>query len=122
MKPHILFVDDAAPIRETLSLYFRKKGYDVTTAVNSAEAIKAAEQGVFTLAILDVDLAGEDGFELLSVLKARYPKLPAIMFTLLNTDEDLLAKATARGADGFMRKTDSLHELFSEVQRVALPA
>lgn len=117
-----MFVDDAAPIRETLSLYFRKKGYDVTTAVNSAEAIKATEQGVFTLAILDVDLAGEDGFELLSVLKARHPKLPAIMFTLLNTDEDLLAKATARGADGFMRKTDSLHELFSEVQRVALPA
>jgi len=41
------------------------------------------------------------------------------MFTGLKTDEDLLAKSMALGADAFTRKTDSLHDLFGEVQRFA---
>jgi DNA-binding response OmpR family regulator len=123
VKPHILFVDDEAPIRELLALYFRKRGYEVTTAVCSADALKLVAEGVFQLAVLDVDIAGENGLELLTALKARNGTLPVIMFTGMKTDEDLLAKSLARGADGFMRKTDSLHDLFGEVQRfVPAPA
>lgn len=120
VKPHILFVDDEAPIRELLALYFRKRGYKVTTAICSSDALKLVAQGAFQLAILDVDIAGENGLELLTALKARHADLPVIMFTGLKTDEDLLAKSMALGADAFMRKTDSLHELFGEVQRFAL--
>lgn len=119
VKPHILFVDDEAPIRELLTLYFRKRGYEVTTAVCSADALRLVAQGAFQLAILDVDIAGENGLELLTALKARNVTLPVIMFTGLKTDEDLLAKSLASGADGFMRKTDSLHDLFAAVQRFA---
>lgn len=123
VKPHILFVDDEAPIRELLALYFRKRGYEVTTAVCSADALKLVADGVFQLAVLDVDIAGENGLELLSTLKAKNAALPVIMFTGLKTDEDLLATSLARGADGFMCKTDSLHDLLGEVQRfVPAPA
>ena len=117
VKPHILFVDDEAPIRELLALYFRKRGYEVTTAVCSADALKLVGEGTFQLAVLDVDIAGENGLELLTALKAKNARLPVIMFTGLRTDEDLLAKSLALGADGFMRKTDSLHNLLGEVQR-----
>lgn len=117
MKPHILFVDDEAPIRELLSLYFRKRGYEVTTAVQSTDALRLLEEHAFNLAILDVDLAGENGLELLKTLKAQHPKLPVIMFTGFKTDQDLLSQSMALGADAFMRKTDTLHDLFGEVQR-----
>jgi DNA-binding response OmpR family regulator len=117
VKPRILFVDDEAPIREMLSLYFQKKGWEVTAATDCAGALAAVEQTPFAVAILDVDIAGENGLELLSALKTRHPKLPVIMFTGLNSEENLLVQAMERGADGFMRKTDSLHELYAEVQR-----
>ena len=117
MKPHILFVDDEAPIREMLSLYFRKRGFDVSAATKSSEALDLIGKSTFSAAILDVDIAGENGLELLTTLKSKQPKLPIIMFTGLKTDEDLLAKSKSLGADGFMRKTDSLHDLFGEVQK-----
>lgn len=100
-----------------LSLYFRKRGFDVSAATKSSEALDLIGKSTFSAAILDVDIAGENGLELLTTLKSKQPKLPIIMFTGLKTDEDLLAKSKSLGADGFMRKTDSLHDLFGEVQK-----
>ena len=117
MRAHILFVDDEAPIREMLSLYFRKKGFTVTTAITGQEARDLVEKVPFDLAILDVNLGGENGLELLEFFKGKYPRLPIVMFTGFDSDPDLLQKAMARGANGFMRKTESLDALFAEVGR-----
>lgn len=116
MKAHILFVDDEAPIRELLSLYFRKKGLEVTTAMSAQEAKALAVLPQITLAIVDVNLAGENGLELLSFLHTNYPKVPVIIFTGLS-GQDLVAKALASGASGFMSKGDSLDSLFTTVCR-----
>ena len=75
MTPHILFVDDEAPIRELLSLYFRKKGLEVTTALTAAQAKELAASVPFTLAILDLNLAGENGVDLLGFFKSNYPNV-----------------------------------------------
>ena len=117
MNPHILFVDDEAPIREILSLYFRKKGFEVTTAVTCDQARELVRQTPFSLAILDIGLAGENGLDLLKLFKKDYPKLPVIIFTGLEPDDDLIQQVRAGGADGFMRKTEPLSNLFTEVQR-----
>ncbi len=118
--PHILFVDDEAPIRELLSLYFRKRGLTVSTAMTASQARELAAQAPFDVAIVDVNLAGENGLQLLGFFKTNYPKVPVIIFTGL-TGEDLLEQAKAAGADGFMRKTESLNTLFAEVSK-HLPA
>src|SRR6266446_610741 len=111
MVPHILFVDDEAPIRELLSLSFRKKGWEVTTATSAAQARGLAAQFPFTLAILDVNLAGENGLDLLGFFKTNHPNVPVLIFT--GIDEDNLAqKALAQGACGFMSKTESLNDLY----------
>lgn len=116
MNRHILFVDDEAPIRELLSLYFRKKGLEVTTAMTSQQAKDLAAKVPFSLAVVDVNLAGENGLELLSFFKAQYPQVPVIIFTGL-TGQDLVEKALASGASGLMRKTEPLDALFAEVSR-----
>ena len=119
MQPHILFVDDEAPIRELVGVFFRKKGYEVTTATNGEQAMQLADRESYDVAILDIDLAGENGLELLAYFRTNFPKLPVIMFTGLSGEEDLLQQALARGAHGFMRKTDSLENLLSAVQPYA---
>lgn len=118
MSHHILFVDDEVPIRETLKLYFKHKGFTVTTAESGAESIRLAETTPFDLVILDIDLGGENGLELLGLFKRKYPKVPVIMFTSLSYDPALLKEAMARGADACMSKTEPLATLMAEVQRV----
>ena len=120
MKPHILFADDQPSIRELLSEYFHLKGYAMTTVATAQEAMKAADEQRFDLAILDINLAGENGLELLGYFKRNFPKLPVVMFTGLPEGDELLEQAEARGASGFMRKTDSMDDLLAAVQ-VYLP-
>jgi DNA-binding NtrC family response regulator len=122
MNPHILFVDDEVPIRETLSLYFKMKKMAVTTAANGDEAKKLAETTPFTLVILDIDIAGENGLELLSFFKTNYSALPVIMFTSQGYDPTLVEEAVAKGANAYMSKGESLDKLMNEVQRVMQPA
>jgi DNA-binding NtrC family response regulator len=121
VTPHILFVDDEASIREMLSLYFRKKGFEVTTAVTGQEAMELVDQVPFSLAIVDVNLAGENGLELLGFVNSNYPYLPVVMFTGYGSDPALLEKALSRGASGFMHKSESLDALLAEVRK-HLPA
>ena len=116
MIPRILFVDDEPPIRELLSLYFRKKGYEVSTVATGQEAMEIADSEKFNAAIVDLNLAGENGLELLGFLKSNFPAVPVIIFTGL-PDNDLLQKAMAGGASAFMSKTDSLDKLFAEVSK-----
>jgi len=118
MNQRILFVDDEVPIRELLSMYFRKHGCTVTTAATSEEALSLVGQEPFDLAILDVNLAGQSGLELLGVLKAKKPAMPVVIFTGLGSDPALVEEARAKGADGFMNKTESLGSLLREVQRL----
>ena len=120
MKPHILFADDQPSIRALLSEYFGLKGFAMTTVATAAEAMKAADEGRFDLAILDINLAGENGLELLGYFKRNFPQLPVVMFTGLPEGDELMDQAEARGASGFMRKTDSLDDLLAAVQ-VYLP-
>lgn len=116
VNSHILFVDDEAPIRELLSLYFRKKGLQVATATTAQQAKELASKAAFDVAILDVNLAGENGLDLLGYFKAHHPRTPVIIFTGL-TGEELVEQARAAGAAGFMRKTEPLGELFAEVSK-----
>lgn len=115
MNPRILFVDDEAAMLEVLSAYFQDKGYKVTTARTAQEAMALADQGGFDLTILDINLAGENGLELLTFFRTNFPKLPVVMFTGL-VEDDLLDQAMAKGASGFMRKTDALDDLLAAVK------
>ena len=116
MNPQILVVDDEAAIREVLSRALHKKGFDVATAFTVKGAMDLLSSSQFHLAILDGNLEGECGLDLLGLLKSKHAQLPVIIFSA-SPDVDLPRKAFAAGANGFIHKTQSLHELFAEVCR-----
>jgi CheY-like chemotaxis protein len=117
MKPPILVVDDEAPLCEMVSLYLGHKGFAVTSAATIEEAIKRLENEQFRLVILDLNLAGQDGLEVLRFVKAKYPKIPVVIYTGMDVDEHLIKKCLADRANGFIRKTDGLEMLFAELKR-----
>ncbi|MHB8523534.1 MAG: response regulator [Limisphaerales bacterium] len=117
MKQHILVVDDEAPIRELLGEFFKKRGYQVTTAATAEEASEWSDDARPDVVILDIDLQGVDGFEVLQTIKAAHPHLPVIMLTGMGFDDELLQEALHKGASGYVSKTLPLEQLLMEVHR-----
>ena len=117
MKQHILVVDDEAPARDLLSGYLKKQGYQVSTAVDAAQAERFLAEKPFDLAILDVLLPDGDGLELLQKFQAARPRLPVIIMTGIGFDEELLQEAVRKGAAGYLSKTTPLDQMLMEVQR-----
>ena len=79
MQPRLLILDDEESIRQLLSTFFDKQGYVVVALSTAGEAIEVADREQFDLAILDINLAGENGLELLRFFKSNFPKLPVIV-------------------------------------------
>src|SRR5690348_12817928 len=111
MPLRLLVLDDEETIRRVLSIFFEKEGYAVTAVSNAAEARELTHREPFALGIFDINLAGEDGLDLLRYFKTHFPDLPIIIYTGMD-DDDSLDRATYRGANGFLRKTEPLGNLF----------
>lgn len=118
MKQRILVVDDEPQIREMLSMYFARQGYETATASDSAETLRAVEAGNVDVVVLDIGLAEEDGLKLLGRLKTARPDLRVIMLTGMGFVEDLLQEAQQHGADGYVSKVLPLDELLLAIQRI----
>lgn len=121
MRQHLLVVDDEQPICDLLGLYLEKQGYRVTTCGTAAEAWAVLDVQPVDLVVLDINLNGEDGLQVLGRIKAQYPALPVIMLTGLGYAEDLLLEAHQKGADGYVSKVLPLEELLGAIQRVLKP-
>lgn len=122
MSQHILVVDDEAQIRELLSVYLRRQGFEVSTAATSQDTMRVLGQTPVDLAVLDIGLAGEDGLRLLEQIKTVHPRVRVVMLTGMGFVEDLLEEAHAKGADGYVSKVLPLDELLMAIQRVCKPS
>jgi DNA-binding response OmpR family regulator len=122
VKPHILLVDDEAALCEMLSLYFGEMGLKVFAAATPQQARDLITKIQMHAIILDLNLAGEDGLEVLRFAKNTIPNVPVIIFTGLDVDEHLVKKCLADRADGFIRKTAGPGALLAEVRRHLPPA
>ena len=118
MKQRILVVDDEPQIREMLSMYFSRHGYDAATAGDSAETLRLVQETAVDVVVLDISLADEDGLKLLEQLKKTQPGLRVIMLTGMGFVEDLLQEAQQKGADGYVSKVLPLDELLLAIQRI----
>lgn len=83
MSKRILVVDDEPDIVEVVKTRLEMGGYEVITASNGPEGLKAAKEGKPDLLLLDVSMPGMDGFEVLTKLKADpdIASIPVIMLT-----------------------------------------
>jgi DNA-binding response OmpR family regulator len=118
MKQRLLVVDDEPQIRDMLSMYFSKHGFDVKLATNSAETLRTVETSPLDVVVLDIGLDSEDGLKLLEKIKALRPELRVIMLTGMGFVEDLLEESHRKGADGYVSKVLPLDELLMAVQRI----
>jgi DNA-binding NtrC family response regulator len=122
MNAHILVVDDEAPTRELLSIFFKRRGCTVTTASTAAEALRLVDELPVQLVILDINLGEKSsGLDLLEPIKKSRPQAPIILFSGIGLDAETLDGARRKGAAGYLNKTQPLDQMWAEVQRVLAP-
>jgi len=79
VKRRILVVDDDEGVRDVFTLMLREKGYEVATAENGFDALlKLKAVVVPDVIISDLNMPEMSGFEFLSVVRRRFPKISVI--------------------------------------------
>jgi CheY-like chemotaxis protein len=77
----VLVVDDDELIRRVSEQVLSSHGYEVCTAANGFEALALMRNALPDLIISDLNMPSMSGFELLSVVRRRFPQLPVIAIT-----------------------------------------
>lgn len=115
-ESRILVVDDEPDLREILQFNLEQAGYHVDTA-ESAEAALQVLTPHHALLLLDVMMGGMSGFQLAELLRRQHNDVPIIFLTAKDTEADLL-KGFSSGADDYIAKPFSLHEVLARVKAV----
>ena len=115
--PRILVVDDDTHLRELLQLSFEAKGYEVQSAPDGSQAIEILVDFAPALVLLDILLPGDDGFVVCQQIRA-ISNVPIVIFSALNSADDISRALTSAGADEYVVKPCSIKELESRVDGV----
>lgn len=116
----VLLVDDHPLILSALQAVIQGLGDDVAVfGVASADEARTALQrdAGFDLALLDLGLGDEDGFDLLAELRTQYPALPVVVVSATERQVDVI-RAIDMGAMGFVPKRASNRDLFEALRMV----
>jgi two-component system chemotaxis response regulator CheY len=107
MPQTILIVDDSATMRSVLRLYLQGASYEFAEAESAERALHLTRLLKPALAIIDLNLPGKDGIELISELRASRPADAPRLYTIVLTGEesdDWKLRAERAGADQMIRK------------------
>lgn len=115
-RERILVVDDEAGIRDLVSTYLRKDGFDVDEAADGEEALDRYRRHPPDLVVLDLRLPGIDGFDVLREFR-RTSNVYVIMLTARSEETDKLV-GLELGADDYITKPFSPRELVARVKAV----
>jgi len=111
MKAHrILVVDDEPAARAGIRKALETRGYKVSEAGAVAEAQKLIEGEAPDLVLLDLNLGGEDGMDLLRSLRGR-SELPLVVIITAHVSEKLAVEAIKTGAYDYIAKPFEVEEL-----------
>jgi putative two-component system response regulator len=110
----LLIVDDNEPLRRWAERVMRNGGYECDSARGGAKARERLERSVYALVLLDVNMPGESGMELLAFIRSTQPGTAVLMITG-EDDPRLAMTAIEQGAHGYMVKPLRSGELLINV-------
>jgi len=119
-RVRILVVDDDADMRALLGDELRREGYEVTEAVDGGEAVLACRRDEFDVILMDKNMPGTSGLDLLPGLHRVCPRARIIMMTAFG-DVPSYAEAAEKGAADYLFKPFRIGEMKSAIRKVLDP-
>jgi DNA-binding response OmpR family regulator len=115
--PTLLVVDDEPELRGLLAEYFGRHGFAVQTAQDAAQARDRVASQRPDLAVLDINMPGENGLSLARWLRHAHPQVAIVMLTTVGESVDRIV-GLELGADDYVSKPYELRELLARVRAV----
>jgi DNA-binding response OmpR family regulator len=112
----ILVVDDEEAIRNAVRKFLVQQGYEVLTAGTGEDAVELLRRHKVTGMLLDVNLPGTNGIDLVPQIVALEPHVALLMLTAVN-DATAAALCMQRGAMDYLTKPIDLAHLARAIQR-----
>ncbi len=117
MRPaKILVVDDEPHLLKLVRSNLEAQHYKVVTAMDGPTALAMLEREGADLVVLDIMMPGMDGFEVLQKIRES-SVVPVVMLTAKDQEVDVV-RGLKLGADDYIRKPFSVHELLARVEAV----
>ena len=110
----ILLVEDQADLARQVERSLVQANHEVETAGDGPGAVEAAVSGLFDLVLLDVNLPGFDGFEVLKKIRKASVPSRVLMLTARGEVGDRVAGLKA-GADDYLTKPFAMEELLARI-------
>jgi len=112
----ILVVDDEESLRFFLSEELTEQGYTMHTAANGQEALDLLQQISVDLAIIDLQMPGLNGLELMEKIQS-LPDAPELIMLTAHATLEISIEAMRRGCSDFLLKPYDFDELLSSVAK-----
>jgi two-component system invasion response regulator UvrY len=114
----ILIVDDHTVIHQGLEriLGDEFEGATFGKARHSQQALDLVSDEHWDVVVLDVDLPGRGGLDVLKLIRAERPKLPVIMFSM-HSEEQFAVRSLKAGASGYVAKDAASEQLVEAIRK-----
>jgi CheY-like chemotaxis protein len=119
MQPsrRILWIDDEVELFEPHLLFLRQRGYVVDTTTNGDDALALAKKQSYDLVLLDEQMPGRRGLDVLGELRREEPQARVVMVTKSEEDRTMV-EAIGRRVDDYLVKPATPRQVLSVVTRL----
>lgn len=114
----LLMCDDSPTERTSLAQILRRQGYEVDEAADGAAALLLLKTRPYDLLLLDLQMPGVDGFDVLAHVQRHHPDLPVVVLSGLPPDDigDGLHRLPHHELPPLLLKPLDLRQLFQVIE------
>lgn len=112
----IVLLEDEYSLRKNIEVFLQLSHYEVVSYVNGDDFLEKCRFDA-DLYILDINVPGANGFEIIQWISSNSPSIPVI-FTTAFTDIDSISKAYTLGCSDYLKKPFDLIELKLRIEKL----
>ncbi len=117
-KLSVLLVDDEPLLLESLEIILTFNDMQIAgMAHDGFEALEALAKAHCDIALVDLNMKGMGGIELIARMKERYPKVKILVLTTFYDDKNI-TQAIANGADGYLLKDSGKEAILGAISQI----
>jgi len=116
-QKRILWVDDEVDLLKPHLLFLQARGYHVDAITNGDDALELMREAPYDLVLLDEQMPGRRGLDVLRIMRRRYPHQRVVMVSKSEEDHTM-TEAIGRRVDDYLVKPTSPRQVLSVVTRI----
>jgi two-component system alkaline phosphatase synthesis response regulator PhoP len=116
-KPSVLLVEDEENLHDSLKMNLELEGYQITSAFDGIQAMKAVQNEYFDLIVMDVMIPEVDGFSVTQNIRLTNTEVPILILSAKDSSADKVT-GLKKGADDYLTKPFNLEELLLRVRKL----